>query len=127
MSSSSHCFDRQQQSGHLHTCNSISTFRKDTNCLRWSGRAPRQCWRLKLQTEAKAQRAVVLLPGLGNSSNDYKAVGEALESRGLHVQVACRLACQKCAVGSCAFHEPICIWLSSAQVQCQASCALPSL
>ena len=43
--------------------------------------------------EAKAQRAVVVLPGLGNSSQDYKAVGEALESRGLHVQVGLPLAC----------------------------------
>ena len=44
--------------------------------------------------EAKAQRAVVVLPGLGNNSQDYKAVGEALESRGLHVQVSLPHACQ---------------------------------
>lgn len=49
--------------------------------------SPRPCRRRCLFTEAKAQRAVVLLPGLGNSSKDYHAVGEALESRGLHVQV----------------------------------------
>lgn len=36
----------------------------------------------------KAKRAVVLLPGLGNNSQDYKAVGEALTGRGLHVQTA---------------------------------------
>ena len=44
--------------------------------------------------EAKSQRAVVVLPGLGNNSQDYKAVGEALESRGLHVQVGLPSACQ---------------------------------
>ncbi|CAK0738527.1 hypothetical protein CVIRNUC_001055 [Coccomyxa viridis] len=50
-------------------------------------RPPRKCRGLCL-VEAKAQRAVVVLPGLGNNSQDYKAVGEALESRGLHVQCA---------------------------------------
>jgi NAD(P)H-hydrate repair Nnr-like enzyme with NAD(P)H-hydrate epimerase domain len=33
-------------------------------------------------------RAVVLLPGLGNNSQDYAAVGEALRNRGFHVETA---------------------------------------
>jgi len=35
-----------------------------------------------------SKRAVVLLPGLGNNSQDYKDMGVALEQRGLHVQTA---------------------------------------
>ena len=35
-----------------------------------------------------SKRAVVLLPGLGNNSQDYKALGQALEERGLIVQTA---------------------------------------
>ena len=36
----------------------------------------------------KPKRAVVLLPGLGNNSQDYAAVAQALQARGLHVQTA---------------------------------------
>ncbi|EIE27676.1 alpha/beta-hydrolase [Coccomyxa subellipsoidea C-169] len=35
-----------------------------------------------------SKRAVVLLPGLGNNSQDYKAMGQALEERGLIVHTA---------------------------------------
>ena len=52
---------------------------------------------MSVSIKAKAQRAVVLLPGLGNNSKDYKAVEEALESRGLHVQVLSGLTCKECA------------------------------
>ncbi|CAL8463623.1 g3157 [Coccomyxa elongata] len=34
------------------------------------------------------KRAVVLLPGLGNNSQDYRAMSQALEERGLRVQTA---------------------------------------
>ena len=73
---------------HVHSysggCNAWEQGRASRTCTG----SPRPCRRRCLMTEAKAQRAVVLLPGLGNSSKDYQAVGEALESRGLHVQVA---------------------------------------
>lgn len=35
-----------------------------------------------------AQRSVVLLPGLGNNSQDYAPMAETLRERGLHVQTA---------------------------------------
>ena len=34
------------------------------------------------------QRAVVLLPGLGNNSQDYAPMADTLQQRGLHVQTA---------------------------------------
>ena len=64
--------------------------------------------------EAKAQRAVVVLPGLGNNSQDYKAVGEALESRGLHVQVGLSHARQVSTIKST--HARLCLAL----VQCSS-------
>ncbi len=85
---------QQQIHGQLNACGSSSRRHKHGCLFALSAIPSRQCRRRCVLTEAKAQRAVVLLPGLGNNSNDYKAVGEALESRGLHVQVshAARLA-----------------------------------
>lgn len=94
MSVIAHRPGRQQRHDLPYKCSSTSTFRKHAVCSRWSATPSKQGRRLNVNTEAMAQRAVVLLPGLGNNSKDYKAVGEALESRGLHVQVASRLACR---------------------------------
>lgn len=73
---------------HVHSYSGGCNAWKQGRACRTCTGSPRPCRRRCLMTEAKAQRAVVLLPGLGNSSKDYQAVGEALESRGLHVQVA---------------------------------------
>ena len=47
-----------------------------------------QCMGSEKAGGKKPQRAVVLLPGLGNNSQDYEAVAQALQAHGLHVQTA---------------------------------------
>jgi hypothetical protein len=58
----------------------------------------KRCIASQDDSDASPKRSVVVLPGLGNNSQDYAAVAQALQARGLHVQTAAVARADWCVI-----------------------------